>query len=268
MEAAEKDTSEHTLTADDASDRTVVLSKDEAKDVNPVDTSPGPTDNDNTGPKEDDECEPFPDYEESCGQYDRGDMSALLLVKEQEKAYNLALSKVVEEVLCYRNIDTRIETMTSRMSDSNRGFIRSQGHPFAIRHWGPQPNDSVDNAENSDETRGVYDELRDALAHPCLKESTREYFIAMTEMVLSINILLFPMPTIPAYPTEHLTDLKLVRATNIALHLTEYLLVMKNQLKNHVDHVRKLDNSLFRDTRDHRIPTVVMLGHIIKVVKR
>ncbi|GAD94515.1 hypothetical protein ANI_1_1570064 [Paecilomyces variotii No. 5] len=273
MEAAEKDPSEHTLTADDASDRTVVLSKDEAKEDNhtipdAVDNVPSPSNHDNMGSKEDDESEAFPDYNESCGQFDRGDMSMLLLVKEQEEAYNLALSKVGEEILRYRHVDTRIDTVASRMSDSNQGLIHAQEHPFAVRHWSPQPNEAVETADNSDETRGVYDELREALVHPGLKESTREYFIAMTEMVLSINVLLFPTPTIPAYPTEHLTDLKLVRATNIALHLTEYLLVMKKQLKAHIENVRKVDRSLFRDTRDGRIPTPVMLSHVINVVRK
>ncbi|RWQ98173.1 hypothetical protein C8Q69DRAFT_457989 [Paecilomyces variotii] len=197
----------------------------------------------------------------------------LLNIKEQEEAYNRAISKVVEEVIRFREIDARIATLSSSMYDATRASNEAQGYPFAVRHWGSQSTEAIDTTaaetvENNDETRGIVDEIRVSLANPDLKESTREYFIAMTDMVLHMNMLLFPTPAIPVYPTEHLTDLILVRATNIALHLTEYLLVMKKQLKGHIDNAKKVDRTLSRDMRDRSIQTHVAFRHVLHVVKK
>ncbi|KAJ9312722.1 hypothetical protein DTO271D3_6956 [Paecilomyces variotii] len=281
MEEAEKDISEHTLKPDDASDRTVVLNENEGNEgkelnhtlLDAIDKSSSASDRGYSNSDKDEDSEPFPDYDESCGQYDRGDIELLLNIKEQEEAYNRAISKVVEEVIRFREIDARIATLSSSMYDATGASNEAQGYPFAVRHWGSQSPEAIDTTaaetvENNDETRGIVDEIRVSLANPDLKESTREYFIAMTDMVLHMNMLLFPTPAIPVYPTEHLTDLILVRATNIALHLTEYLLVMKKQLKGHIDNAKKVDRSLSRDMRDRSIQTHVAFRHVLHVVKK
>lgn len=281
MEEAEKDISEHTLKPDDASDRTVVLNENEGNEckelnhtlLDTIDKSSSASDRGYSSSDKDEDSEPFPDYDESCGQYDRGDIEMLLNIKEQEEAYNRAISKVVEEVIRFREIDARIATLSSSMYDATRASNEAQGYPFAVRHWGSQSTEAIDTTaaetvENNDETRGIVDEIRVSLANPDLKESTREYFIAMTDMVLHMNMLLFPTPAIPVYPTEHLTDLILVRATNIALHLTEYLLVMKKQLKGHIDNAKKVDRTLSRDMRDRSIQTHVAFRHVLHVVKK
>lgn len=281
MEEAEKDISEHTLKPDDASDRTVVLNENEGNEgkelnytlLDAIDKSSSASDRGYSNSDKDEDSEPFPDYDESCGQYDRGDIEMLLNIKEQEEAYNRAISKVVEEVIRFREIDARIATLSSSMYDATRASNEAQGYPFAVRHWGSQSTEAIDTTaaetvENNDETRGIVDEIRVSLANPDLKESTREYFIAMTDMVLHMNMLLFPTPAIPVYPTEHLTDLILVRATNIALHLTEYLLVMKKQLKGHIDNAKKVDRTLSRDMRDRSIQTHVAFRHVLHVVKK
>lgn len=281
MEEAEKDISEHTLKPDDASDRTVVLNENEGNEgkelnhtlLDAIDKSSSASDRGYSSSDKDEDSEPFPDYDESCGQYDRGDIEMLLNIKEQEEAYNRAISKVVEEVIRFREIDARIATLSSSMYDATRASNEAQGYPFAVRHWGSQSTEAIDTTaaetvENNDETRGIVDEIRVSLANPDLKESTREYFIAMTDMVLHMNMLLFPTPAIPVYPTEHLTDLILVRATNIALHLTEYLLVMKKQLKGHIDNAKKVDRTLSRDMRDRSIQTHVAFRHVLHVVKK
>ncbi|KAJ9270501.1 hypothetical protein DTO212C5_3290 [Paecilomyces variotii] len=281
MEEAEKDISEHTLKPDDASERTVVLNENEGNEgkelnhtlLDAIDKSSSASDRGYSNSDKDEDSEPFPDYDESCGQYDRGDIELLLNIKEQEEAYNRAISKVVEEVIRFREIDARIATLSSSMYDATGASNEAQGYPFAVRHWGSQSPEAIDTTaaetvENNDEVRGIVDEIRVSLANPDLKESTREYFIAMTDMVLHMNMLLFPTPAIPVYPTEHLTDLILVRATNIALHLTEYLLVMKKQLKGHIDNAKKVDRSLSRDMRDRSIQTHVAFRHVLHVVKK
>lgn len=276
MEIPDKEPPEQMLISDETHEPGMALDEHKPKDVdhgsfNVINQSSATSVHCHSVAKSDDDSEPFPDYYESCGEYDRGDVD-MRLIKEQEDAYNHAISKVVEEVIRFREIDARIATLSSSMYDDAQASIE-EGSSFKIRHWGLEQTERVhgtaaEAAENNDEARGIIDEIRALLVHPHLRDSTRKFFISMTDMVLQLNILLFPTPVIPTYPTARFTEERIIRATNIALQLTEYLLSMNKKLQEYVNDARQAEYVLSIVTKDTSISTYVILCRVVEVVRK
>lgn len=114
------------------------------------------------------ETEPFPDYFE-CEQ-DKSHVDP-----QHEEAYKFAISKVVQEVIRFQEVDANILSLPPFMTETETptGTV-----------------ESID-CQTADHKRKVLAEMKQLLSIPRLRSETRKRFIALTNMVLRLNHVLF-----------------------------------------------------------------------------
>jgi hypothetical protein len=189
------------------------------------------------------DCEPFPDYYESCRYFDECDGRIEDFVdKEQEEAYNLAIAKVVEEVIRFKEIDASIVSLPSYVDNKARDVekatlpVTSDGKPEKYLEDDAKADPEVGNegSDNEDQPR-VFNELGQLLSDPELKPKIKARFTAMANMILSINVRLFYTPTAPEEVKLFLRENDAIAAKELAVEIVKYLAKVDEQLQEYID---------------------------------
>lgn len=220
--------------ADDKSDESVTRSESDGDtDKTPQaihEPQPSPT----LGAQPDDtKSEPFPDYYESC------ENNPQIIDKEHEAAYNYAISKVVEEVIRFREVDSSItelpplDVLTPRVTE----YLNSLAEFEASTS---EPNTSTATWEPSTETQlrkiTTLQDITVLLERNDLKETTRQRFTALTNLIIRMEFLLFRQNG-PGPNQDELTlnDADLWELNTMTKEMIKFLSTVENQLQSLVE---------------------------------
>lgn len=229
--------------------------------------------------------EPFPDYFESC------ETDPPIENIQQEQAYNYAISKVVEEVIRFREVDTRIATFPSfalrRSFDSSQHTqleaiaedqeyedISNNEHKpdnNSIRTHAPnEPHENrtsntrlfIDCRE-SDKLR-VIEEMRSLLTNSNLRDHPKDCFYDLSNMVIRLEVVLFRSENVS--PQEFLSAEDTYEIRLIASSITRYLSVVDNRLKDLLfvaSRVHYILGDVFRDTSVNAFIRYRRIVHVV-----
>lgn len=228
--------------------------------------------------------EPFPDYFESC------ETDPPVENIQQEQAYNYAISKVVEEVIRFREVDTRIATFPSfaprRSFDSSQhtqleaiaedqeyedNANDEQKPENSTRAHAPnEPHENrtlntrlfIDNRE-SDKLR-VIEEMRSLLTNSNLRDHPKDCFYDLSNMVIRLEVVLFRSENVS--PQEFLSAEDTYEIRLIASSITRYLSVVDNRLKDLLfvaTRVHYILGDVFRDTSVNAFIRYRRIVHVV-----
>ncbi|OJJ47078.1 hypothetical protein ASPZODRAFT_166327 [Penicilliopsis zonata CBS 506.65] len=245
---------------------------------------------------DDEQVEPFPDYYESC------ENNVQLMDKEHEAAYNYAISKVAEEVIRFRDIDSRVasfpdfppqtadpalsetpQTLTVKkeavlqpeMGEKSPGADATE---TATTRGSQNQTPSPDIEEEIDSPSWLYnsirashlhvllDEVRFLLANPRLKLPIRRRFTAMTNMVIRMNYIIFQQETrvpIRFFLAEE-KDLSEIKI--LATEIIKYLAIIDLQLQEQVDVAVRVRYILSEIEKDNDISAYTRYQRMAQVV--
>ena len=228
--------------------------------------------------------EPFPDYFESCETDPPVDNI------QQEQAYNYAISKVVEEVIRFREVDTRIATFPSFAP--RRSFDSSQRTQLEAIAEDQEYEDSANNEQNpnnltrahgpngphenrtlntrlfidcreSDKLR-VIEDMRSLLTSSNLREHPKDCFYDLSNMVIRLEVVLFRNENVS--PQEFLSAEDTYEIRLIASSITRYLSVVDNRLKDLLfvaTRVHYILGDVFRDTSVNAFIRYRRIVHVV-----
>lgn len=209
---------------------------------------------------DDTKSEPFPDYYESC------EKNPQLIDKEREEAYNYAISKVVEEVIRFREVDASITDLPSPdsqifgMTDYISGGqgAGSSGGNTPAEEWRPASRSEIHRVAS-------FNDMTRILSRSDLKPNLRQRFIGITNMVVRMEHLLFRQHR--SMPDDLiLTNRDLWELNVMATETVRYLSILGNKLQDLVDDAYRVAfilNEISKDkvsslTRYQRMAQVVM----------
>jgi hypothetical protein len=225
------------------------------------------------------EREPFPDYYESCRDFDEGDGHIQRMYREQEEAYNLAIAKVVEEVIRFREVDTniaRLPSFVNRMSShpkvedttalSKTSYQNLECAEVEERNAGPNPEALSEEIENK--APAILHELGDLLSNPGLKPRIKERFTAMTNMVVYMSILLFHTPTVSGELKLLVARGDAIAAKRLAEEIFNYLAKLEQQVRELVCTANSVAYILSVLAQDQSVSVYVTFRRMVQVVTR
>lgn len=216
--------------------------------------------------------EPFPDYFESC------EMSPSVDNVQYEQAYNYAISKVVEEVIRFREVDPcianpsfsseeeqspatiEVEQKTSEQEPTDDNEAQASIEPNA---GSSPPPEMYASREESDKMR-VVDDMRRILASPYLADSAKGVIHNMSYLVIRMGEILFrnrdssPHAFMSAGATY---DIKM-----IASEVTRYLAVVDTRLVELLDVGSRVYYILGEVSRDTSVNAFIRYRRMIHVI--
>ncbi|KAL2002593.1 hypothetical protein VTN02DRAFT_6447 [Thermoascus thermophilus] len=216
------------------------------------------------------EAEPFPDYYESC----EGDGSANPIDKNREIAYHYAISKVVEEVIRFRELDASIISLTS-FTLNEPGDQNATSAASVEKSEQTQQTDSKDSETSGDtatkdkeDTCNIIKDLKDLLASPKLKLNVKKRFTAMVNMVLRMSILLFHPQGVTMEPKLFLEGREALQVKGLAAEILRYLAKIDQQLKGQVEDADRVAGILSNLAQDKTVSVYVTFRRMAYVVIR
>lgn len=216
------------------------------------------------------EAEPFPDYYESC----EGGGSANPIDKNREAAYHYAISKVVEEVIRFRELDASIISLTS-FTLNEPGDQNATSAASVERSDQTQQTDSKDfetsgdtATKDKDDTCSIIKDLKDLLASPKLKLNVKKRFTAMVNMVLRMSILLFHPQGVTMEPKLFLEEREALEVKGLAAEILRYLAKIDQQLKGQVEDADRVAGILSNLAQDKTVSVYVTFRRMAYVVIR
>lgn len=175
---------------------------------------------DNTG-------EPFPDYYESC------ENNPQFIDKEREEAYNYAISKVIEEVVRFREVGPSITDLSSPNSQIISTSVNS--NHSASSSEGDNPTEAWKPASRSEIHKvTAFNEMTRILARPDMKPNLRKRFMGITNMVIRMEYLLFNKYR-PMVDGLVVSDRDLWELNIMAMESVKYLSSLDNKLRVLID---------------------------------
>lgn len=219
--------------------------------------------------------EPFPDYFESC------ETVPPEVNPQHEEAYNYAISKVVEEVIRFRDVDSRITTLRTFSTPESRRQTRltvineddendentieqrcvphnpRQSHVFSTR-----PSFFLDCRES--EKLRVIEEMRRLITDPEIQVSPKSCFHDLTNMVIRLEVVLFRNES--TSPQEFLSAGDTYEVKMIGSAITRYLAVVDARLEELLDVGYRVHYILGDVSRDTSVNTFVRYRRISHVV--
>ena len=228
--------------------------------------------------------EPFPDYFESR------ETDPLVDNIQQEQAYNYAISKVVEEVIRFREVDTRIATFPSFAP--RRSFDSSQHTQLEAIAEDQEYEDNVNNEQKPDNSTRthvlnephenrtlntrlfidcresdklrVIEEMRSLLTSSNLRDHPKDCFYDLSNMVIRLEVVLFRSENVS--PQEFLSAEDTYEIRLIASSITRYLSVVDNRLKDLLfvaTRVHYILGDVFRDTSVNAFIRYRRIVHVV-----
>lgn len=221
--------------------------------------------------------EPFPDYFESCEKNTTG------VNGDHEAAYNYAISKVVEEVIRFREIDSSISSLpilnekdrslgADEQNDNDEHENSSTCHRRSVAERAFQKGSEgggVEHGRKSPGSHELIDELKDSLADTNLKPRLRRRFASMSNMVLHMHRLLFPTTSdgMPVQPTQFLSSKETIIKVNLlASEIIKYLASVDGQVQEQVDSASRVTYILEEVNKDRSVDVYVRYRRMAQVV--
>lgn len=215
------------------------------------------------------ELEPFPDYYESCGQYDQGDGSVNIIDKDHEAAYNYAISKVVEEVIRFKEIDASIISLASfTFNDNQNTSCAANKKTDKTQQSDMKDYETSSGKPSKDDACNIINDLKELLANPQLKLNIKKRFIAMTNMVLRMNVLLFHPMAVTEGIRQFLVDSRISEVKVLAAEILQYLAKIDQQLKEQVEDADRVASILSNLAQDNTVSVYVVFRRMAYVVIR
>ncbi|PYH87861.1 hypothetical protein BO71DRAFT_284774, partial [Aspergillus ellipticus CBS 707.79] len=194
--------------------------------------------------------EPFPEYYQSC---ETGDAQ---VDETLEKAYRFAISKVCEEVIRFRDLDTSVTSPLPFSMESTDTIAATAATAAtavtapnaAIGGESPAPitaaidaNDDAaigretsiarpDRRAPEDVRQEVLKEMRDMLRSKKLKPDTRQRFTAMCNLIIRMEFLLFRQHQTPVDPVDLLSTDEAEEVLWTIAELVKYVTIIDNIL--------------------------------------
>lgn len=224
-------------------------------------------------------CEPFPDYYESCRDFDEGGGHIERMYREQEEAYNLAISKAIDEVIRFREVDTNITRLPS-FADNLSSDLKDEETTALLKTSGQNPEcteveehkigpDSEALGEEIEiKAPTIIDDLGDLLSNPDLKPRIKERFTAMTNMVVYMNILLFHTPTMSGEFKLLIAKDDAIAAKRLAEEIFNYLAKLEQQVGELVGTAKSVAFILSVLAQDQSVSVFVTFRRMVQVVTR
>lgn len=223
--------------------------------------------------------EPFPDYFESC------EAEPPEVNPQHEEAYNYAISKVVEEVIRFRDVDSRITTLPTfstpesrrqtRLTvineddENNENTIEQRPNNSCVPHnprqshvFSTRPNFFLDCRES--EKLRVIEEMRRLITDPGIQNPPQTCFHDLTNMVIRLEVVLFRNES--TSPQEFLSAGDTYEVKIIASAITRYLAVVDARLEELLDVGYRVHYILGDVSRDSSVNTFVRYRRISHVV--
>ncbi|KAL2014456.1 hypothetical protein VTN00DRAFT_1981 [Thermoascus crustaceus] len=212
------------------------------------------------------EAEPFPDYYESC----EGDRSTNPIDKKREAAYNYAISKVVEEVIRFRELDASIISLTSftlnEPDDQNATCAANVEKSDQAQQADAKDSETSSDTATKDDTCSIIKDLKDLLASPKLKLNVKKRFTAMVNMVLRMSILLFHPQGVTMEPKLFLGTREALEVKGLAAEILRYLAKIDQQLKGQVEDADRVAGILSNLAQDKTVSVYVTFRRMAYVV--
>lgn len=201
--------------------------------------------------------EPFPDYYESC------ETNPQLADEAQEKAYNHAISKVVQEVIRFRDVD---DTITSLPSPGSQAASWKENTETGKRD-GENASDECRPGSQDANKRASFEYLTQLLSDPNLKSSTQQRFMGITNMVIRMEYLLFRQHGLKP-PELSLTERDLWELNIMASEIVRYLSTVDEKLQELVDVGHRVAFILSEVAKDRQVSMWVRYRRMAQVVIR
>lgn len=196
--------------------------------------------------------EPFPEYYESC------EANSQVVDKTQEEAYNYAISKVIEEVIRFREVDSSIAALPTP-PDSQIICAKEDR----------KEGDGSERIPTSREANKLisFQDLTQLLIDPGLKPSTQQRFMGLTNMVIRMEFLLFRKDGLKP-PGPSLTNRDLLELNIMASEIMRYLSTVDHKLRELVDIGRRVAFILSEIAKERHISTWIRYRRMTQVVIR
>lgn len=257
---------------------------DEGSDVTPTATAPVGNNVPSSPPNS--PTEPFPDYFESC------EADIPLIDAEHERAYNYAISKVVEEVIRFREIDSRLLETPNFLNEDDQS-ARTADNEDESDDENESDEDGEDSSSNassegsqdsqgngvtsvlpvnerfSREHRDSYklsalEAMRNMLNSPHLHFSVKTSFQELTNLVIRMETTLFRNWddwNRGFLSAEDTNEIRLMATT-----ITHYLAVVDSRLVDLLDVGRRVHHVLGVVSRDHNVNIFIRYRRMIHIM--
>lgn len=259
---SESESAKRTSVQTDGSAFSTVMSAADAfqKEMSLVDSleAPEPTVTRHSTSHDDTKGEAFPDYYESC------EMNTQLVDSAHEEAYNYAMSKVAEEVIRFREVDTGVTALPSlstfqahdMVADEDQGDSDEEDRETEI--WGPAAGDI--------NKLTALEGLARLLIQPDLKPSTQKRFMSITNMAVRMEYLLFSQH---GPDTEmKLTERDVWELNVMASEMVRYLTSVDDKLRGLVDDAYRVVCVLSAAAKDRRTSAWLRYKRMALIVMR
>lgn len=225
--------------------------------------------------------EPFPEYYKSC------ETQEAHADKQVEKAYEIAISKVCEEVIRFREVSSDVTSpppFTMEDVANYPSFKGKQG--CATRSDSPVPPsfhmDSEVSApqlsEHSDaeprpglaipeeRKKDVLEEIRIMVNSDRMKPATKRRFVAMCNIILRIEYLLFRRHQTPVDPVSFLTGEEVEEVMYLAGEIIKYLTIIDNILLQELDYAQRVQHSIKYIAEDTSYNVVTRFKNMAEII--
>ncbi|PWY96259.1 hypothetical protein BO94DRAFT_541096 [Aspergillus sclerotioniger CBS 115572] len=225
--------------------------------------------------------DPFPEYYASC------ETAEAHVDKEVERAYEIAISKVCEEVIRFREVSSDVTspppfTMEdvadhSSSKGNGNGPIRSDSPvppsfhmdsevttPQLSEHSGAEPRPGLAMPENR--KKDVLEKIRIMVNSDRMKPATKRRFVAMCNIILRIEYLLFRRHQTPVDPVSFLTGEEVEEVMYLAGEIIKYLTIINNVLLQELDCAQHVQHSIKYIAEDKGYNVVTRFKSMAEVI--
>ncbi|KAH3358782.1 hypothetical protein KXV52_005811 [Aspergillus fumigatus] len=187
-------------------------------------------------------CEAFPDYYESC------EKNPPIVDKAHEAAYNYAISKVVEEATRFKKIDTNVTNPPVLNAATDPVVKGRSATPSAKKALGtfqtskhsstvPMPpiRPSLTETEIAERKTKLLAEMKAFIPSGNIPADLMRRFVAMTNAVLQMEMILFPRENTAGQPKNLLSAQEREKIRAMTSDMIQYLTHLNNTVKKQVD---------------------------------
>ncbi|EAW19635.1 uncharacterized protein NFIA_027090 [Aspergillus fischeri NRRL 181] len=187
-------------------------------------------------------CEAFPDYYESC------EKNPPIVDKAHEAAYNYAISKVVEEATRFKKIDANVTNPPVLNAATDPVVKGRSATPSAKKALGtsqtsknsstvPMPpiRPPLTEAEIAERKTKLLAEMKAFIPSGNIPADLMRRFVAMTNAVLQMEMILFPRENTACQPKNLLSAQETGKIRAMTSDMIQYLTHLNNTVKKQVE---------------------------------
>ncbi|OJJ72328.1 hypothetical protein ASPBRDRAFT_124486 [Aspergillus brasiliensis CBS 101740] len=222
--------------------------------------------------------EPFPEYYKSCETAEAHED------KQVEEAYNLAIAKVCEEVIRFRQIDSlATEPLSFTMDDGNAGEstatsgagIPNIESPVIPASHLSSGSSIIEHSEAGAEShllvpeerkKNALEEMRAMIGSDHMKPPTRTRFVAMCNIILRLEFLFFRRHITPVDPISALISDEVEEINYHIDELMKYLGTIDRILRQELTWARRVEHSVKYIAEDTQYDVVTRFKNMAQVI--